>query len=250
MIPILWTLATPAMATWAIVATDPDSGMVGAAGATCGGMVWYIAELVPGEGAVVSMFATKLSSKHAIADALGEGTAPEDALAVALDPQEDADLAIRQFAVAGFAGDAAVFTGEDVDGWTGTWTQPEVAILGNTLVDEAVLTAATAAWISSAGSPLEERLLVALEGGAAEGGDSRCTPDVAAKSAFVMVATADEVVMDLTASDKHGAVAALREKVERGKTSNMHCNQVGSPYSLSGLFAGLAALLAARRRLR
>ncbi len=239
----------PAQATWSIVAVDLETREVGIAGATCGPFVWGIAEIVPGVGAVASQYYTRRASKKTAAEELEAGATPAEALAVITDPDFDGDLAYRQFGVAGLSGPAVAYTGADCERWYGALTEEDFSVQGNTLVGEPVVQAAHQAYIDAAGEPMEERLLQALEAGAAEGGDQRCDFDVAAESAFVFVALPDDrrPTIDLTASDKDGAVAALREKYESGKTQNCHCSTSGrARFPGWVLLIGLLSL--ARRR--
>ncbi|MCB9762982.1 MAG: DUF1028 domain-containing protein [Alphaproteobacteria bacterium] len=239
-------LSAPAYATWSIVAVDPETGDVGAAGATCGPFVWKIAQVVPGHGAVVAQYDTSISARKDAAVALEDGATPEEALAGITAPGYDDDLAVRQYAVAGLAGPAAAFTGDDCADWNGERVEEHVAIVGNTLVGEAVVDAARDAFFADEGALLEERLLAALEAGAAEGGDQRCDPEDAAKSAFLFVAAEgdDGLTVELTASGA-GAVATLRDKVDAGKRQSCHCGAANP----SGSWAWLAVLgLAFTRR--
>lgn len=187
---MVWWWAAVAHATWSVVAVDPDTREVGVAGATCGPFVWMIAEVAPGHGAVAAQFATNLEGKRAIADALAGGATPEQALAEVTDPAFDDRVGLRQYGVASLDGPAATFTGDDVDGPWAAVADATSAVQGNTLASEDVVAAASAAL--AADGALHERLLAAMEAGADAGGDSRCDPDQAAKSAFLFVARPDD----------------------------------------------------------
>jgi MYXO-CTERM domain-containing protein len=246
------TMATPAHATWSIVAVDPDTGEVGATGATCAPLVWEIAELVPDEGAVVALAYTSVAGRNEAADLLAEGADAEAALEAVTDPADDADLELRQYGIASMRGPAAAFTGGSCDAWAGSLSEETFSVQGNVLVGGEVVVVAHQAFLATEGEPLADRLLQALEAGAAEGGDSRCDADVAARSAFLFVARPDDdrYTIDLTASDSAGAVAALREKYDSGTTQNCHCDHSSAGRDRSPGPAGLAllALLMLRRR--
>ncbi len=215
----------PALATWAIVAVDPETREVGAAGATCSPMVWMAGELAPDEGAVVALSATNIQARREATRLLGEGADAAEALEAITDPDTDGDLALRQYGIASLRGSAAAFTGEECDDWAGSLAGETFSVQGNLLVGEEVVTAAHDAFEATAGEPLQDRLLQALEAGADEGGDARCEPDVAATSAFLFVAQPgdDRYSVDLTASDSAGAVAALRSRYDGGTLQNCHC---------------------------
>lgn len=242
-------VAGPAWATWAIVGVDPVTGEVGAAGATCGPMVWMIARVEPEVGAAVSLCATRLPARRLVTDALADGATPEEALAPVIVAGDDADLAIRQYAVAAFTGPAAVFTGEDCDAWQGAIAADTFAVAGNTLASEAVLTDVGDTFAATDG-PLADRLLAALEAGAAQGGDSRCDPAVAAESAFLKVARPGDgrrPSIDLTGADKDGAVAELRARYDGGRERSGHLQCSGAPGAM-GVAWVAAAAVALRRR--
>ncbi len=225
--------AVPANATWTIVAVDPETEEVGSAGATCGPMVWMAAELVPGEGAIVAQAATNIQARNTAAELLAEGADALEALSQITDPGSDDDLSIRQYGIASLRSPSATFTGDDCDDWAGSLEDETFSVQGNILVGEPVVQAAFDAFVASEGEALQDRLLLALEAGAAEGGDSRCDADVAAKSAFLFVAGPDDdrSTVDLTASDTSGAVAALRDKYDDGTLQNCHCDAAGNSRS-------------------
>lgn len=247
------TAASPAWATWSIVGVDPDTREVGAAGATCGPMVWMIGRVEPDVGAAVSLCATRLSARKDLTEALADGDTPEDALAPLLRPADDADLGIRQYAVAAFTGPSAVFTGDECDDWKGAFAGDTFAAAGNTLASEDVLNEVVATYEATEGQPLAERLLAALEAGAAQGGDTRCDPDVAAKSAFLKVASPDDghrPSIDLTGASHDGAVAELRARFDEGRDRSFHvqCSAASGAASAPLALAGLVALGLRRRR--
>jgi uncharacterized Ntn-hydrolase superfamily protein len=236
---------TAAFATWSIVAVDPDTQEVGIAGATCSPMVWFIGGLAPGKGVVAAQYATSLPRKAQVVDALHAGDSPADAL----DPvvADDDKRALRQWAVVGLGGPPATFQGDDVELPADIVSGDTWSVQGNTLASDAVVGDAAQAWTHGDGLPLSERLLGALEAGAAAGGDARCDPSVAAKSAFLSVAAPDAdpraPSVELRTSGS-GAVGALRPLLRAGA---MSCSQSG------GAGAAMPALIGAwlvRRRAR
>lgn len=245
--------SSPAWATWSIVAVDPDTREVGAAGATCSPMVWMIGRVEPDVGAAVSLCATRMSAREDLTDALADGDTPEDALAPLLRPADDDDLQIRQYAVAAFSGPSAVFTGDECDDWKGAFAFDTFAAAGNTLASEEVLGDVVATYEATEGEPLAERLLAALEAGAAQGGDTRCDPDVAAKSAFLKVASPDDghrPSIDLTGASRKGAVAELRARWDAGRERSFHLQCSATSGAASAPLALVGLLAVARRRRR
>jgi MYXO-CTERM domain-containing protein len=242
---MLLLLALPAFATWSIAAVDPDTGEVGVAGATCGPMVWFIAGLAPGQGAVAAQYATWGKGRDAIVEALADGATPEEALDLGTD--DDPHPELRQWGVVGFAGPAVALTGDDVEAPARTELGGTWSVQGNTLAGELVVDAASIAMLETEGDPLAERLLTALERGAAEGGDARCDPADAAKSAFLYVALPDdaphEPAVEIRASGA-GAVAKVRAAFDEGR---MSCAVTpGAPPA--AVLLAIGVLLAGRRR--
>lgn len=239
---MLLLLVASASATWTVLAIDPDTGEVGAAGATCGPMVWMVAGLAPGEGAVAAQYATRIAGRDEAVERLTAGETPEAIVADLGSAPEDDLLSERQYGVVGFAGPSAGFTGEDVEGDHAELGDDEVRAQGNTLRGTDVVELAYAA--ATGEGSLAERLLAGLEAGRDAGGDSRCPEDAPARSAFLHVASVDDPrAVSLEAAPLSGdPVAVLRDRFEDGRTG---CSTGGS--AASGLLAALGMLCAVRR---
>jgi uncharacterized Ntn-hydrolase superfamily protein len=124
---------------------------------------------------------------------LAAGLAPEDIIADLTRPEFDADAESRQYGIADVLGRTATFTGRDTQSYAadrrGKVGTLVYAAQGNILTSGAVLEQASAAFESS-GCDLPERLMRALEAGAAAGeGDRRCTETrgIPSDSAFLRV---------------------------------------------------------------
>ncbi len=183
-------LPRAAEATWSIVAVDADTGEVGSAGASCTPFVAGIVGLVPGRGALVDQAISAPGHLRRTAlRRMAEGATPEEVLEILTDPQARPDLHNGQYGIVTLAHlDAATaFTGREASEQRGHLVASGVAVQGNLLVDEAVVPAALEAFDASAGLPLHERLLRALEAGSARGGDRRCVEQTA-QSAYLLVA--------------------------------------------------------------
>lgn len=208
-----------AWATWTIVAVDPDTGEVGAAGATCGPFVWMVAEVVPDHGAIVAQYDTNLKAKREGASMLAEGATPDEVITAITASSYDEDVAYRQYGVVAFSGTSAAYTGADNETWAGTMGDQTWSVQGNTLRGENVVADAADALLQTEGT-LADRLLAALEAGGAAGGDKRCDADNPARSAFLIVAQPgdEEPSLNLHADPFIGgnALESLREKYETG----------------------------------
>jgi len=103
-------------------------------------------------------------------------------------------------------GRSARHTGRDCVGWAGHLAGAEVSVAGNMLAGPVVLEATRDAFLATAGLPLAERLLAALEAGEAAGGDRR-----GRQSAALQVASADPYPdLDIRADDHPDPIAELR----------------------------------------
>jgi len=189
--------AALALATWSIVAVDPATREVGAAGASCilsGEFpIEHISELVPGTGAVVAQALSNEAARTAIADAIARGDSPAAALAAATAPGADTWLGIdrarlRQYGAVTFQAGPVSYTGAWNGAWAGARAGRGVSVQGNLLAGPTVIDAALEAFEGGDPACLAERLVRALEAGARAGGDRRCEPALGSLSAFVAVA--------------------------------------------------------------
>lgn len=234
--------APPAGATWSLVAVDPATGEVGAAAATCGKMVWFIAEVVPGRGAVVAQADTLLDGRDLAAEGLSAGLTPAEILGELTDPTFDPAFETRQYGVAALSGEAAAFTGAETEDVALSMGDGSVTVQGNLLTGALVVEDTFAAFQDAEGEPMEERLMRGLEAGAAQGGDSRCPPDRAAKSAFITVATQDGEVKTWRDRGYGPPIEGLRAELDGAGCS--------ATASRGSVLLALAGLLALRRRRR
>lgn len=112
----------------------------------------------------------------------------------------------RQLAVVDARGGAVAHTGELCEAWSGHRIGDGVAVAGNALADAATLQAMTAAFERHPRSPLDQRLLTALEAGHAAGGDRRGHRS----TALLVVTGQDYPYVDLRVDDHPDPVGELR----------------------------------------
>lgn len=201
--------------TWSILARDSATGEVGAAVAS---RFFAAGALCPRvEGGVGAACTQALVHPLHVQDALARlraGLAPEAALAALI--AADAGRAARQVHVLAANGGVAQHTGTECVGWCGHLAGPDVSVAGNMLAGPGVLAATREAFLATAGLPLAERLLAALEAGEAVGGDKR-----GRQSAAIQTASRDPYPdLDLRADDHPDPLAELRRlyAVWRGYT--------------------------------
>jgi uncharacterized Ntn-hydrolase superfamily protein len=193
--------------TYSIVALDPDTGELGAAvqshwfsvGSLC---TWAR----PGVGAVATQSVVEPAHGPNALDRLANGDGAAAALAAVLVP--DPLAAVRQVGVVDANGRVAAHTGADCILEAGHVTGDHWACQANMMARATVPDAMSAAF-AAAGGDLAERLMTALEGAEAEGGDVR-----GRQSAALLVAPAQgepwRTRIDLRVEDHADPVGELR----------------------------------------
>ena len=124
----------------------------------------------------------------------------------------DPGRAQRQLGVVDARGRAATYTGDECHAWAGGRTGEGYAAQGNILVSGATVDALAVTFEGTAGQPLVERLLDALDAADAAGGDSR-----GRQSAAILVVERDggyaslsDTLVDLRIDDHPDPLAELR----------------------------------------
>lgn len=226
--------ASPAGATWSVVAVDPESGEVGAALASCipavilGPPDATLAPivLVPGKAAAITQGELNLAAPERITELVEAGAAPEAIVADLTRPDFDDSAPTRQHAVVSPAG-AAAFTGGELSPRALDRQGDGVSVQGNLLVSDEVVTSAVAAFgqARSGGADLPAALLAGLVAGSGQGGDRRC-PDQTALFAQLAVARPGDdpahpstlVTVVVDEGDGRNPVTLLADAVGEGRT--------------------------------
>ena len=157
--------------TYSIVALDPDTGELGAAvqshwfsvGSLC---TWAR----PGIGAVATQSVVEPAHGPHALDRLAAGESAHEALRALL--EADPLAAVRQVGIVDARGGVAVATGPDCIVHAGDATGPTWSCQANMMAGDTVPAAMSAAFEAATGD-LASRLLAALQGGEAAGGDVR-----------------------------------------------------------------------------
>ncbi|UPG71595.1 DUF1028 domain-containing protein [Roseomonas gilardii subsp. gilardii] len=196
--------------TWSILARDPETGELGAAVATKFFAVGALCLRVEGRvGAVASQALVNPMLREKALDGLRAGGGAGEVLAavIAADPGREArQLHILSAAPGANDGGSARHTGSGCVGWAGHVAGPDVSVAGNMLAGPRVVEATRDTFLASAGRPMAERLLLALEAGQAEGGDKR-----GRQSAALVVASRDPYPdLDIRVDDHPDPLAELR----------------------------------------
>ena len=233
LVVLLLAASRQAGATWSVVAVDPITREVGAAAATCTVGVEIIYGGVPGRGVIVAQAATNLGARRKGVGMIASGAGPREVISLLASKEFNpgglwnlwhASWREQQYGVAVLGADpsASHFTGVETVPWSGGVAEGTVSVQGNMLYRREVVHAAFRAFRASGRSKnctqhLAERLLRALEAGAARGGDKRCPRERAALTAFVAVARpedpADAPSLFLVAPRAFGLLGSIRHSL-------------------------------------
>jgi len=161
----------PVVATFSIVAYDPDTQELGVAVQS---KFIAVGSVVPwakaGVGAIATQsYANTTYGPKALA-LLAEGAEPEAVMKKIT--EDDRRVAIRQVGIVDAKGRSATFTGEKCSAWAGGLKGENFACQGNILAGEDVVKNMAKSFRESKGD-LGERLIAALQAGQDAGGDSR-----------------------------------------------------------------------------
>jgi uncharacterized Ntn-hydrolase superfamily protein len=198
--PLLLLLASPARATYSIVAADQATQQVGGAVTSCvaPSSVTVVYGPAPGFGGINAQAAASTAGRNQGVTLLSMGVAPAAIIQQITASSFDPSFNTRQYGVVDLQGRAAGFTGtdstsvkqyrEDRQGTVGTYTY---SVQGNVLTGVGVINQAETSFRTQ-GCDLADRLMLALEAGAANGeGDSRCT------TAYGIPSDASSIEVDL-----------------------------------------------------
>jgi uncharacterized Ntn-hydrolase superfamily protein len=164
-------LTEPVVATFSIVAADPEAGEVGVAVAS---RFFSVGSVVPygegGVGAVATQANANVSFGPRGLELLASGATPDEIVPILL-RGEPADNG-RQFGIVSADGKASTYTGPGAQAWAGGRAGSNYAVQGNILTGEDVVIAMEKAFLETPGT-LADRMYAALIAGDAKGGDSR-----------------------------------------------------------------------------
>ena len=161
----------PVVATFSIVAYDPETQELGIAVQS---KFIAVGSVVPwakaGVGAVATQsYATTTYGPKAL-ELLAKGETPEAAIAKLT--EEDRRAAVRQVGIVNAKGESATFTGEQCNAWAGGVKGEHFCVQGNILAGEDVVKNMAKSFRESKGD-LGDRLIAALQAGQDAGGDTR-----------------------------------------------------------------------------
>ncbi|MEO1262195.1 MAG: DUF1028 domain-containing protein [Bacteroidota bacterium] len=197
--------------TFSIVACDPETGEIGAAGATCipgaaniGGVI-IINGIIPGRGTINGQ-ATICQPHTNLSIGLNQmslGSSPQEILDYLFqnDGCSSGDENNRQYGIVDFDGNgnprAAAFTGANTMDHAGQRVGGNYAIQGNILLGPQILDSMEARFLAEDG-PLAKKIMAAMQGANVPGADSRCLlAGTSSTTAFLRVARPNDDPNDL-----------------------------------------------------
>ena len=204
----LWPYAQD---TFSIIAADPATGEIGAAGATCVdgiaqlGGIQLLNKIIPGRGGVNAQAWICINPHINLDNAIEQmenGLSPEEIIDYLI--QNDAcasqnfDPQYRQYGIVDFDDNmeirVAAFTGTSADDYKNHIIGPRYSIQGNILLGPEVLEGMENGFTLTDGT-LAERLMAAMQGANMPGADARCLDrGTSSTSAFLRVYRPDDAI--------------------------------------------------------
>ena len=204
---LLFSLQSFSQDTFSIIAVDPNTGEVGAAGATClfnqnDGIIDIISSLIPGKGGILSqayVCVPNINLQNGI-DQMNNGLSPDEIIDWLVENDQCNALSFyyRQYGIVDFDENGNVRTA----GYTGTFADnykedrqgDTYSIQGNILLDQSVIDNMENNFNNTEGS-LAEKLMSAMQGANFAGADSRCLDEgTSSATAFLVVYQPDDIV--------------------------------------------------------
>jgi uncharacterized Ntn-hydrolase superfamily protein len=161
----------PTVATFSIIAYDPDTKELGIAVQS---RIPAVGAVVPfakaGVGAVATQAYANVTYGPQALELLAKGETVDAAISKLTEADESRE--IRQLGIVNAKGEAATFTGKDCNAWAGGVKGENYCCQGNILTGEDVVKAMEKVFLETKGE-LAVRLLAALQAGQDAGGDKR-----------------------------------------------------------------------------
>ena len=195
--------------TWSLLAHDAD----GAFGIAIASRFFAVGALCPRARSGVGALSTQALVNPLYAEPalllLAQGTPPQEVVRLMTEP--DAGRAHRQLHIIDTRGRVAAHTGVACIDWCGHLAGDHYSVAGNMLAGPQVLQETATAYERSAGLPLGERLLSALEAGDAAGGDKRGKQ----AAALLVCSTESYPTLDIRVDDHEEPFRELRRLYEK-----------------------------------
>lgn len=175
----LVSASTTAHATWSVATLNEKTGTIAVAGASCSYMVYGIAQVLPGKGAVIVQAASNEQARSRALEMLEQDASLATILESITDVESAFEPAQQQYALLSFKEYTAplTFTGAEVSGAKGSVSGPGYSVQANTMVSDSVVANTARAlgardWSSDL--DMARAVMRAMNAGAKAGGDARC----------------------------------------------------------------------------
>lgn len=193
--------------TFSIIAVDPQTGEVGAAGATClynqsDGIIDIISSIIPGKGGILSqayVCVPNINLQNGI-DQMNNGLSPDEIIDWLIENDQCNALSFyyRQYGIVDIDENGEVrtagYTGSFADNYKEDRQGTNYSIQGNILLDQSVIDNMENNFNNTQGN-LAEKLMSAMQGANFAGADSRCLADgTSSATAFLVVYQPDDSV--------------------------------------------------------
>ncbi len=190
--------AFPALATFSIVAVDPNTQEVGSAGASCIAGSIIISDVHPGLGAIHTQSYWTAQNQNYARLLMNQGHSPQQIIDSLVVHDSGGNPTIRQYGVVDLIGGgrSAAYTGINCFDYKNHELGVTYAIAGNILLGQEILDGMELAFLTTSGT-LADKLMAALQGANVPGADTRCLPNKPSISAFIRVARPGDPTNDL-----------------------------------------------------
>jgi len=235
--------------TYSIIARDPETGELGMGVQSRAFAVGYRTWTARGGLAIFA---------HQAASNPYYGRVGMEMLAAGLHPQEVLDRLVRsdeesgrrQVAILDIHGRTAAFTGADTNDWKGHECGVDFCAQGNILAGPEVVDAMARTFESTAGQPLPDRLLAALDAAEAAGGDIRGMQSAAMTivEAAAGAGGYSDVTLDLRVNDHPQPLVELRRLLTVFRSGGVIA-QANALFQEGDREGGLAMVLELRDRI-
>ncbi len=232
---VIVTLASPAEATWSIVAADAESDEVGAVIASCvpveilGRVEEPLVPIVviPGVAIGVTQAQMNLDAPAHMRELVAAGATPDEIIDELTSPSFDEMASLRQHAIVRLPSEVAAATGSDNAPEAIDQVADGVSVQGNLLVSRAVVDETMAAFLvaDANNADLALALVDGLVAGSEAGGDRRCGEQTALFAQLVVARAGDDpsapstlLTVSVDQGDGQNPVTLLAAAFREGKT--------------------------------
>ena len=187
------------LATFSIVAVDPETGEVGSAGGSCIAGSVIISDIHVNRGVIHTQSYYHPTNQNNASNYMNQGYSPQQILDLLVDNDIANNPGLRQYGIVDLDSNnvSASYTGEQCLDWKGQINGSNYAIQGNILLGPEILEQMESNFINTDGH-LSMKLMAALQGAKVPGADTRCMDEgISTLSSFIRVAKPNDSINNL-----------------------------------------------------